>query len=278
VNIMNNKAIQLSAIVIAKNEESRIAKCLESLIFCDEIIVVDNGSTDRTAPIAKKYSAHIENFQASDFSALRNFGKSKAKGIWILYIDADEVVTPELKEEIIKTLRIADNELIRKNNSQFIIRNQTINGYYISRRNYYFGQEWSVQDKMQRLFLKDALVRWEGILHETAVIEGKMGILKEPLIHNTHRTLEEMVAKTNDWSQFEAQLRFNTNHPKIAPWRFIRVMMTGFFRSFIKEGGWRMGTVGWIESVYQAFSMFITYAKLWELQNSKEYGMRNKEL
>lgn len=76
-----------------------------------------------------------------------------------------------------------------------------------------------------------------------------------------------MVEKTNKWSDTEALLRFNSNHPKMTWWRFPRVMLTAFFNSYIRQGGWKAGAVGLIESVYQSFSMFITYAKLWELQN-----------
>jgi len=123
------------------------------------------------------------------------------------------------------------------------------------------------------LFLKKKLICWKGILHETAYIDGVMGELQAPLIHNTHRTLAEMVIKTNEWSGYEARLRFDAHHPKMVWWRFLRVMMTGFNQSYFKEGGWRAGTVGWIESIYQAFSMFITYAKLWEMQQLRE----NKE-
>lgn len=259
---MNNKTILLSAVVITKNEEPRIAKCLESLSFCDEIIVIDNGSIDKTLEIAEKFHTEIQHVKGIDFSTLRNVGKDEAKGAWILYVDADEIVTPELKKEIQGIISFS-------NPSPVSPKHATINAYYIKRCNYYLGYKWPVRDKMQRLFFKDALIRWEGKLHETAVIDGKMGVLKEPLIHNTHRSLEEMVDKTNEWSKFEAQLRFDSHHPKIVWWRLIRVMGTGFFQSFIKEGGWKAGTLGWIESVYQAFSMFITYAKLWEMQEKK---------
>jgi len=275
----NNKKnpILLTAVIITKNEEARIATCLKSLIFCDEIIVIDNGSTDKTLEIVKGYKALTIQVQEEDFSKLRNVGKQKANGIWILYVDADEVVTEKLKEEIVMTIsgKKLDNKQKTINNSDhcLLFTDHKYKGYYIKRRNFYLGREWPVQDKMQRLFLKDALIRWEGKLHETAMINGEMGVLTNPLIHNTHRTLEEMVAKTSEWSAMEAKLRFDQHHPLIVWWRLIRVMMTGFFQSFIKEGGWRMGTVGWIESIYQAFSMFITYAKLWEMQQQTR-GMK----
>jgi glycosyltransferase involved in cell wall biosynthesis len=270
---MNNKTIRLSAVVIARNEESRIATCLESLSFCDEIIVIDNGSTDKTLEIAKKFYAIIHHVKGIDFSTLRNVGKEKAEGEWILYVDADEVVTEKLKEEINRVTSYAvpagRQELRVKNRKE----SPSISAYYIKRCNYYLGYKWPVQDKMQRLFFKDKLIRWEGTIHETALIDGEMGELHEPLIHNTHRTLFEMVDKTNEWSQFEAQLRFDTHHKRVVWWRLLRVMGTGFYKSFIKEGGWKAGTVGWIESIYQAFSMFITYAKLWEMQ---EEDIRDK--
>jgi len=75
-----------------------------------------------------------------------------------------------------------------------------------------------------------------------------------------------MVAKTNEWSVVEARLRLDAHHPPVVWWRLVRVMITGFWESFVRNGGWRAGTVGFIESIYQGYSMFITYAKLWEMQ------------
>lgn len=258
---MNNAQIQISAVVLAKNEEFRIARCLESLRFCDELIVIDNGSTDDTVKIAKTYGALVKRVEETNFSHLRTIGKEMAKGKWILYVDADEEIPEPLQKEIF--------QIVRKND-------QSSAGYYVLRENYYLGTLWPVQDRMQRFFLKEKLIRWEGIVHETAVVDGDMGALVSPLIHHTHRTLEEMLNKTNEWSNYEAQLRLNANHPPVVWWRLIRVMSTGFLRSFIQEGGWRVGTVGWIESIYQGFSMFITYAKLWELQGQKTENRRQR--
>ena len=144
--------------------------------------------------------------------------------------------------------------------------------YVIPRKNYYLGSSWPSNDGMVRLIRKDSLIRWVGKVHEHAEIRGDVGRLRNHFLHDTHRTLEEMVAKTNEWSTVEAQLRYQHHHPLVSWWRLIRVMMTAFFDSFVSQGGWRAGTVGWIESVYQAFSIFVTYAKLWEMQqeaNSK---------
>ncbi|MBU4353688.1 glycosyltransferase family 2 protein [Patescibacteria group bacterium] len=244
----------ISAIIITKNEDARIEECIKSIVWADEVIVVDNGSTDKTIEIAKRLKANVVVDASHDFSRLRNKGASVAQETWLLYIDADERVTTELQKEILKTTR------------QMAGR---VHGYYISRTNFYLGHEWPAKDKMIRLMKKDALISWQGKLHEHPEIRGVIGELKEPLIHNTHRTLSEMVEKTNQWSEVEADLRLCANHAHMVWWRFLRVMGSAFWRSYICEGGWKAGIVGWIESIYQAFSVFITYAKLWELQQEK---------
>ncbi len=247
--------MKLSAIVIARNEEARIGGCLSSLTWVDEIVVVDNGSTDNTRTIAKDHGAIvIPAGDVRDFAKLHNLGKEKAQGEWLLYVDADETVSDELAKEIKKAVSR---------------RSSVVSGYEIRRKNYYLGRPWPGDEYILRLMRKDALTEWYGELHETARVNGKIGRLHAPLLHDTHRTLEEMVTKTNEWSQAEAKFRFDAGHPPVVWWRFIRVMLTAFFDSFISQGGWRAGVVGWVESVYQAFSMFITYAKLWELQNTK---------
>lgn len=247
-----NQQNTCSVIIIAKNEEARIAVCIEHVQFASEIIVVDNGSSDKTASIAKSLHATVIEKSGKDFAALREIGAKQATGDWLLYIDADELVTPALQKEILEK-----------------VSNGLAASYYITRENYYLGYRWPNKDKMVRLIKKSALVSWKGLLHEHAEIVGAIETLSASLIHQTHRTLSEMVEKTNEWSEIEANLRFTSNHPRMSWWRFIRVMLTAFTDSFWRQQGWRAGTVGWIESIYQAFSMFITYAKLWEKQQNK---------
>ncbi len=243
----------ISAVVLVKNEGLRIEDCLVSLTWVDEVIVVDNGSTDDTVLRAKKYGAGIIESHETSFAKLREIGLREAKGEWVLYVDADEEVTQSLAEEIRKTVASFDPRTSSR-------------AYFIKRINYFLGRKWPYQDRMQRLFWKPSLQGWHGVLHETASVDGKQGELTHPLIHKTHRRLEEMVNKTNEWSVHEARLRFQTGHKPIVWWRLMRVMWTGFSDSFLKQGGWKAGTFGLIESVFQGFSMFVTYAKLWELQ------------
>jgi glycosyltransferase involved in cell wall biosynthesis len=246
---MESMTQTLTVIVLAKNEEIRIEACLTALSWVSERLVIDNGSTDDTVKRAKKSGATVIRNTTQDFGKLREIGADNATTAWILYIDADEIVTPELQAEIGRVLELGEKE-----------------AYWINRKNFYLGHPWPTSDRMIRLIRKKALIGWRGALHESAEIDGVVGELAQPLLHQSHRTLEEMVAKTNEWSEEEAKLRLAAQHPPMVAWRFVRVMATAFWNSFVTQGGWKAGTVGWIESMYQAFSMFVTYAKLWEMQ------------
>lgn len=254
---------QLSVIIIARNEENLIVDCIESVKFADEIIVIDNASTDRTKEVAEHFGARVINFKSDDFSILRSVGLRTAKTKWVLYIDADERVSQELKKSIL---------------SQMSLSRVPPAAFFIQRKNFYFGSleknEWPYIEKIERLFRREKLKRWQGRLHESPVIEGEIGNLDGFLNHYTHRDLTSMVAKTLVWSKVEAQLRFKANHPKMSLWRFPRVMITAFYNSYVKQKGYKVGTIGLMESIYQAYSMFMTYARLWELQQ-KELTINN---
>lgn len=245
--------VKLSAIILTKNAEGIIADCIDSVSFCDEVIIIDDSSTDRTPDLAKRMGAHVFVEESKSFAEKRNLGLKKAKGKWLLYIDSDERVSPELKKSI--------ESIIGKEKS-------SVSAYRIKRKNFYYGNhEWPYIEKMERLFKKSKLVEWQGDLHETAKVDGEIEEIAEGvLLHYTRTSITAMVNKTVQWSQVEADLRFKANHPKMTGWRFIRVMFTGFYGSYVKQEGWRAGTAGLVESIYQSFSMFITYARLWELQ------------
>lgn len=249
----------ISAIIIAKNEEEMIADCIDSLSFCDEILVIDNESIDRTSDVAKRMGARVLQVSGTEFSKLRNAGLEKVKNDWVLYVDADERISKDLASSI--------------KNQVSSIKNNKISAFKVLRKNFYFGNhEWSYIETMERLFRKKALKTWKGELHETPLFEGEIGQLKGFLPHYTHRDLSSMVKKTIAWSKVEAELRFRAGHPKMTWWRYPRVMATAFYDSYIKQQGWKVGTIGLIESIYQAFSIFITYARLWEMQQKVESG------
>lgn len=252
---------KISAVIIVRDGEALIADCIDSLVFCNEIIVIDNNSKDRTAEIANRMNAKVFEYDSNDFAKLRNLGLLKATSEWILYIDADERISVNLAKSI--------KNLLLKEESEF-------SAYKLQRKNYYFGdEEWPAIEKIERLFKRKYLKKWTGQIHESPLIEGKVGEIEGYLLHYTHRNLSSMLEKTIEWSKIEACLRYKANHPKMTWWRFPRVMLTTFFNYYIKQKGYKAGTAGIVESVYQAFSIFITYARLWELQNKYDKEAKN---
>jgi glycosyltransferase involved in cell wall biosynthesis len=249
---------KLSVIILTKNAEDLIADCIDSISFVDEVLVIDDLSNDRTVDIAKLKNAKVISHSFSGFAERRNFGLKKAKSEWIFYIDADERVSKEL-EASIKDLLSSGNHA-------------GFSAYKVKRKNFYLGNnEWPVTEKMERIFKKKALIEWIGDLHETPKYEGEIAELEGFLLHYTHRDLTSMLQKTIAWSNIEAKLRYDAAHPKMTWWRFPRVMGKAFFDSYVKQKGYTIGIAGLVESLFQTFSMFVTYARLWEMQQQKEH-------
>lgn len=252
-----NKKINLSVVILTKNEADIITDCLQSVRWADEVVVVDNDSTDNTVKEVKNFGIN-KVFKAgpkTTFSDRRNLGAEKAAGKWLLYVDADERVTPVLRREIKETIE-KDNDL---------------SAYAIPRRNIRLTKELSFggwwPDYVLRLMKKDKLKTWEGELHEQPVIEGEVGKLKEALVHFSHRgSLEHKFQTTINWSNIEAQKMFEAEHPQMNVKRFVSAMLREFYKRMIKLQAFRDGTEGVIEAFYQVFSVFISYAKLWERQ------------
>lgn len=248
--------IKISAIILTRNAEELIADCIDSVSFCDEIMIIDDNSSDRTVDIAKMMGATVYMYQNESFAKKRNLGFKKAKGKWMLYVDADERISEELVTSI-KT--IIDD------------KRNTKAAYRLQRKNYYLGNhEWPTVEMLERLFKKSKFIEWYGALHESPKVDGEIGDIDDGFIkHYTHQSLSTMLDKTIRWSKIEADLRYQANHPSVVWWRFYRVMLTGFYDSYIKQKGYKVGLAGFVESMFQSFSMFITYARLWELQQKK---------
>ena len=216
-------------------DKTLLERCLDSVSWADEIIKIET-----------------EDLKGS-FADWRNLGAKKAKNEWLFYVDADETVTPELKEMIMK-----------------VIPSGEFAAYAIPRRNIFLGHEmhwggWR-PDYVVRLIRKDKLEGWKGELHEQPKITGTICHLREPLIHESHRNLTDMVEKTNEWSEIEAKLLYKSGHPKMNIFRFFTAgFREAWYRGVVKLG-FLDGTVGVIEIIYQTFSRLITYSKLWELQ------------
>lgn len=255
------KKIKLSIIIIAKNEEEVIEQCLESVKWAEDIVFLDTGSTDKTRAIAQKYKVNLTSISSSklEYAQWRNQGLKLAKGEWVFYVDADERVTPELKDElwaVINKKKLAEV------------------GFTVPRRNFLLGKElhyggwWP--DYVKRVFRKKNLHKWVGQLHEEPVYQGQMGQLAQPLIHLQPQTIEPALQKTIRWSKLEAQALLAANHPPVVWWRILRMGLTTFWDRLVKKQGFRDGTEGWIESIFQVFHTIIVYIQLWEIQNQQQ--------
>lgn len=253
----------LTVVILAKNEEKMIKVCLESAKWADEIIVIDSGSTDETLEIAKKYTDKIIKVDGGDFSEIRNEGMEKASGDWVLYVDSDERVLEPLREEILKLVEYAS------------LRGQDDNysAYAISRKNIIFGKEVSYgpykKDWVIRLFRKKDFDKWTGKVHETPHFKGKLDYSKNSLLHLTHRDIDHFILKSLEWSKIDARLRLEAGHPPMSGWRFLRIFLSEIFNQGIRRKGFFSGTIGIMDSLLQAFSMYITYVRLWQLQQPK---------
>lgn len=234
---MKKNTVSAVILVGGSFDENLFKRCLDSVSWCDEVVKVETEEI------------------AGSFSEWRNEGAKKATGEWLLYVDTDEEITHDLKDEIELTI----------NNFQF-----TNSAYAIPRKNTLLGHTmrwggWS-PDCVLRLIRKDKLKGWFGELHEQPLIDGEVGKLKNVLLHDSHRSIKEMIEKTNKWSEIEAKLLYESGHPKM---NFIRFCSAGF-REFwyrgVKKLGFLDGKTGVIEIVYQVYSRLITYSKLWELQ------------
>lgn len=234
---LNTKTVSAIILIGGSYDKKLLKKCLDSVSWCDEVVKVETEKVK------------------GSFSEWRNEGAKKAQGDWLLYIDTDEEVTPDLKSEIEYTI----------NNLQF-----TNSAYAIPRKNKLLGHtmHWGGwwPDFVLRLIRKDKLKGWFGDLHEQPLIDGEVGHLKNPLKHDSHRNLHDMVEKTNKWSEIEAKLLYNSGHPKMNIFRFCSAALREFWKRGILKMGFLDGTTGVIEIIYQIYSRLITYSKLWEMQ------------
>lgn len=243
----------LSVIILVHNVEEEIETALVTSHFADEIVVVDTGegSTDNTLKIARKYKAKIVSSPGDSFSKWRNDGAKAAAGDWLLYLDSDERLTTKLAEEIYRTISQPDHD-----------------AYTISRFEVFLGKHFNHwgDPRVLRLIKRSSLKGWEGKVHEQPKIIGSVGNLKSQMVHLSHKNIDEKVISTLKWSKLESQLMYDSGHPKMVGWRFFRVMFTEFWQRFVVQGLWRDGTEGIIEVIYQMFSKFMSYERLWELQ------------
>jgi glycosyltransferase involved in cell wall biosynthesis len=248
--------IPISVIIIAGQEENNIEDCLKSVLWSDDIVVVNSCSKDKTVEIAKKYTDRVFLKEWEGYAKQKAYSLSLAKNKWTLSLDADERVTDELKNELV--------ELIRSD--------KTLDGYSVPRRNYFLGKwikscGWYPGYQL-RFFIKDKTSLTDRKVHEGFVVDGKTGYLKGDLIHYTHPNIEYIISKINEYSSLQAEEKCIR---KKARWFNIIINpIIAFLQHFILRKGFTDGIHGFLVSLIHALTNLLTYIKIWEIQNVKK--------
>ncbi|MDD4939858.1 MAG: glycosyltransferase family 2 protein [Candidatus Omnitrophica bacterium] len=245
--------INLSVVVLTKNEEKNISRCLDSVVkWADEIIVIDDDSTDRTLEIASGYNARIIRRKMDIEGRHRNFAYAQARNLWVLSLDADEVATEELKAEI----------------NAALAQNPSYNGFTIPRRNF-IGEHWVryggwYPSPQLKLFRKDKFKYEEAGVHPRAFMEDPCGHLRSDIIHYSYRNFEDFLSKLNNQTTREAQKWFEQNKP-MRLGRFLWRTYDRFMRSYFGKKGYKDGFLGFVVAYYAGLYQFISYLKYREI-------------
>ena len=248
----------LSVVILTKNEEKNILDCIESVLWADEIIIVDDKSEDRTIEVVKSLSNRkIKSYSKAlneDFSSQRNYALSKTTKEWVLFLDADERVTNELREEI-NLLIISE-----KNKPKY-------NGFYIQRKDVIFGKMLKYGEtgkiKLLRLARKKAGV-WYGKVHEQWQVDGKVSELEHSLIHYPHQTIDEFLKEIN----FYTSLRAKELYQKGVKASFFDIVIypkAKFILNYFINLGFLDGIEGFVFAIFMSFHSFLVRGKLWLL-------------
>ena len=252
---------RLSVVLITLNEEHNIDRCLASVSWADEIIVVDSFSTDATIDRARRYTDIILQHAYDGDIRQRERGFALATGEWLFYIDADEEVTPELREEILSVMRDPAAKP----------------GYSVPRRVEVFGA-WIMHggwypDWTFRLFRKDSYRAELAEVHGGFTVDGEKGRLKGELLHYTYATIEQYLAKMNDYTSLQVSNKLASD-PGLRPgWaKLLFSPISHFLRAYISRKGYKDGVHGFLLAALGALYTFGLYAKIWEYRRREEEG------
>jgi glycosyltransferase involved in cell wall biosynthesis len=246
---------RLTAIVTSYNEETNIGDCLASIQFADEIVLVDSFSTDRTLEISRPLATRILQHDYVNPAAQKNWMIPQAIHPWVLILDADERVTPELASEI-KT----------------ILEKPRHDGYWIRRRNFFWAKEirhgtWKT-DKVLRLFRRDCGRYQNKQVHEEIELPTPPGWCRERLLHYSYRSLDDFVRKVSRYSNWGAQDAASRGVRGTA-WRIVGHAGAHFLKSYFLKAGFRDGAEGLIIAFMEAYGGFLKYARLYEMQRKR---------
>lgn len=241
---------RLAVLILTFNEEIHIADCIKSVDFADEVVVIDSGSTDKTAEIARALGAKVVFHPMNEgFAAQRNFALTCTDADWVLYLDADERITPELAEEI-----------------KIIIKNPNKAAYAVPRKFMMYGK-WVKSgglypDYTLRLFPKEAELVWQGSIHESAMVKTEKKNFKNALLHYGFRGWEPHLNKDNKYTSMLAEKLYKEGKRSSAA-KIVVHPLWAFIRMFFIYGGFRDGLLGLILASFRYFYTLQKYVKLY---------------
>lgn len=245
--------MDLSVVIITHNEEANIADCLASVAFASEIVVVDSGSTDRTVELARAAGAKV--LCAADwpgFGAQKNRALAQATRPWVLSIDADERVTPALRDEI--RAAVADAS---RYDAWDMPRRSSFCGRYMSHSGWY-------PDRVTRLFRRERARFSDDLVHERVVVDGPIGHLRSDLLHATYPDLETMLQKLDRYSSASARAMHEQGR-RSSPGGAVARGLWAFIRTYVLRLGFLDGRLGFVLAVSIAETTYYKYLKLWLL-------------
>lgn len=241
----------LTIIVPTFNEADNIADCLKSVRWADDIFVVDSYSTDLTVEIAREFTVHIVQHEYVNSATQKNWAIPQVKSDWIMVVDADERVTPRLREHI-----------------QGILANGTAyDGFYIKRMTFYFGKlirhcGWH-KDYLVRLWRNGKGMYEDLDVHADVMVDGKIGKIHEYFLHNSYRSLDHHLEKLGRYTSWSANDLDRSGRK--ASWVNLTLRpLWRFFRMFILRHGFLDGKHGFVLCMFAGFNVFLKYARLWE--------------
>ncbi len=244
----------ISVNIICTNEEKNIEGCLKSASWADEIIVVDGGSTDRTAEIAGKYTDKVLVNKWQGFAKQRQFALDNSRGDWVLVLDADEHCSDELKNEILSVVNNPENKF---------------NGFKVPRRNFFLGK-WIKHGGWYpgyqfRFFKREFTSVSDRLVHEGYLIQGEIGVFKGDILHYTVQSIAEFMTKVNNYSTLQA---IEKSKKRKATFKdlFFRPI-SAFLIQFFIRGSFKDGIHGLMVTNFDVITNMLTYMKIREIQN-----------
>jgi glycosyltransferase involved in cell wall biosynthesis len=241
----------ISAIIITKDEEQNIRECLESVSWMDEIVVLDSGSSDRTVEIAKEFTPEVFVTDWPGYGAQKNRALDKAKYEWIFSLDADERVTPELRQEIESAISSTEHA-----------------GYRMPRLSSYCGRFmkhggwWP--DHVIRLAKRGSCKFSDSLVHESMIVDGTLGTLSNPIIHYTYRTMDDVTMMIHRYSSASAKMMFEKGKSSSVSKAIGRSILT-FIRTYLLKLGFLDGKEGFMLAISNSQLAFYKYLKLYFL-------------